>query len=165
MSESQVEIKEFGPYRIVGLSYVGKNENNEVPQLWERQLMPRWKEIEAPERSSAFGICRCIPGAKDGTFEYVAAVEAKAGAAVPEGMIAAEIPKSDYVVIPVAGLGEVRQAWGTVPEKLAGLTEWAPFCGPEGCECATHPCFEYYPPEFQGSGPLFLYIPVKRKAA
>jgi predicted transcriptional regulator YdeE len=165
MSENQVEIKQFGPYRIIGMSYVGKNENNEVPQLWERELMPRSKEIQTPERSSAFGICRCIPGKTDGTFEYVAAVEANAEAAVPDGMVAVEIPKSDYVVIPVSGLGEVRQAWGKVPEKLAGLTGWSPFCGPAGCECASHPCFEYYPPEFEGNGPLFLYIPVKQKTA
>ncbi len=165
MSQSQVEVKQFGPYHIIGMSYVGKNENNEIPRLWERQLIPRCKEIETPERASAFGICRCVPGMTDGTFEYIGAMEAKAGAAAPDGMVAAEIPRADYVVIPVAGLSEVRQAWGKIPELLAGLTEWTPLCGPEGCECATHPSFEYYPPEFQGEGPLFLYIPVKKKAA
>jgi Uncharacterized protein conserved in bacteria len=162
MAEGQVEIKEFGPYRIIGLSYVGNGENYDFGQMWERQLMPRWKEIDAPERASAFGVCRCIPGKTDGTFEYVAAVEAKAAAAVPEGMTAVDIPKADYVVIPVATLAEIRQAWGAVPEKLAGLSDWTPYCGPNGCECSTHPGFEYYPPEFEGNGPLFLYIPVKR---
>lgn len=165
MSQGRVEIKEFGPYRIIGLSYTGKNENKEVFQLWERQFMPRRHEIDMPERPGAFGICRCVPGAKDGTFEYVAAVEAKLGAAPPEGMVAVDIPRGDYVVIPVSGLGEVRQAWSTVPEKLSRFTEWEPYCGPGGCECATHPCFEYYTPEFDDGGPMFLYIPVKRKAA
>jgi predicted transcriptional regulator YdeE len=165
MSESQVEIREFGPCRIVGMTYVGKNENNEVPQLWEQKLMPRWKEIEAPERPSAFGICRCLPGAVDGTVEYVAAIEATPGAATPEGMVALEVPKCEYVVIPVAGLGEIRQAWAAVPAKLAEYPDREAFCGPAGCECATHPCFEYYPPDFESSGRLSLYIPVKSKGA
>ncbi len=165
MSQDQVEIREFGPYRIVGLSYVGKNENNEVPQLWEQKLMPLWKEIEAPEKPAAFGICRCVPGATDGTFEYVAAVEAAPGAAVPEGMVAVEIPKCEYAVIPVAGLSEIRQAWSVVPAKLAEAPDREAFCGPAGCECATHPCFEYYPPDFESSGRLFLYIPLRPKAA
>jgi predicted transcriptional regulator YdeE len=164
MSDSQVEVKQFGPYRIIGMSCVGKNESNELPQLWERQFIPRCKEIQAPERASAFGICRCIPGKTDGTFEYVAAVEARAGAPVPEGMVAVEIPRADYAVVPVAGLPEVRQAWAKVPEQVGGLAGWTPFCGPAGCECATHPCFEYYPPEFESNGQLFLYIPVRPKA-
>ena len=161
----QFEIVEFGPYRIIGASCVGKNENREVPELWEREFMPRMGEIQKPGTYAGFGVCRCVPGFTDGTFEYIAAVEANADAPEPEGMMAVEIPHGEYAEFPVPHLSEIKHAWRSAAEALGASADWEAYCGPAGCECAAHPCFEYYPPDFENDDPLFVYIPVRRKAA
>jgi predicted transcriptional regulator YdeE len=147
----------------MGVHCLGKNENNEATELW-KQFLPREREIEQPRPNCAFGLCRCIPGATDGSFEYIAAFAVTGKAPLPAGMMAVDIPRGEYAVFPVADLSEVKQVWHTAAATVNASTEWEPYCGPAGCDCAQHPCFEYYPPEFRGSGLLFVYIPVKRKA-
>jgi len=122
-------------------------------------------EIGKPDTFASFGVCRCVPGLTDGTFEYIAAVEASADAPIPEGMTAVDIPKCDYAVFDVPHVAEIKQTWTRAADALGLSEEWEPYCGPRGCECATHPCFEYYPPDFEEDDPLFLYIPVRRKGS
>ena len=156
-------IIEFGPCRTIGIRYAGKNENNEIPQVWDKQLIPRMGEIRTPPNGgAAFGICRCIPGATDGSFEYIAAVETAPEAPVPAGMVAVDIPACQYAAFPVESLEQIKTVWEGTGAWFEANPGFEPFCGPNGCDCANHPGFEYYPPNWD-MGSLFVYLPVADK--
>lgn len=161
---NEPSLTEFGPYRIIGMNYIGKNENKEIPEFWEHRFLPRMDEVVKPTQNRfAFGVCRCIPGATDGSFEYIAAAETTLDAALPKGMLELTISKCQYAIFAVASLEQLGKAWGDAQAWFGTHPEWENHCGPTGCNCATHPSFELYPPEFDGNGPLYLYFPVRRK--
>jgi predicted transcriptional regulator YdeE len=168
--QNELRTEQFGPYRVIGMSYVGKNENGEIPALWGREggFLARMGEIGAdPDAPDiAFGICRCMDGVTGGSFEYIAGLPAKADAPVPDGMVEAGIAESTYAVFSVPNLAALHDAWNATGAWFEALPEWAMFCGPTAggkCDCATHPCFELYPPGFTGEKELFIYIPIQRK--
>jgi predicted transcriptional regulator YdeE len=156
------EVIEFGPTRGVGVAMQAVGGGGDFAGLWTQRLLPRGGEIARPEGGVAFGVCRCVPGATDGTFEYVALLEATAEAAVPAGMIAIDIPRGHYMVFAVTSYAELGAAWRKVPDALAAHPEWQPYCGPDGCECATHPSFEYYPWDPEHTGRAYIYVPVRK---
>jgi AraC family transcriptional regulator len=160
-------IIEFGPFRTIGLNYIGKNQQGEIKQLWNNTtgIWSRMNEIQAPENFAAFGICRCLPGSTDGTFEYIAALTAEPSAPVPEGMVDVNIPSCTYAVFPVKGLNEIQSAWGTAMNWLAAHPEWEAYCDQAKgvCDCANHPCFELYDCEFPEKGSFKIYLPIKYK--
>jgi predicted transcriptional regulator YdeE/DNA-binding transcriptional MerR regulator len=85
-------------FKAVGMSYVGKNEGGEIPQMWGL-FNQRDKEIPAVENSCAYGLCFSNPeGAAEGEFEYVAAFEVADDQNIPEGMVYREVPKYKYAV-------------------------------------------------------------------
>jgi predicted transcriptional regulator YdeE len=158
-----LETTVFGPYRAIGVRYAGKNQNQEITELWGR-FLPTRNAIAMPENAGAFGVCRCLPGVKDGSFEYLAAFAAVPEATVPGGMVEVDIPRGEYFVHRCESIQDSQQAWQEAAKTLAASPEWVGFCnGPDDCQCATHPCFEYYPPEFSGTGPFYLYLPVHPK--
>ena len=116
------------------------------------------------EGIGCFGLCRCVPGVTDGSFEYIAALPAKADAVVPDGMIEAAIGKSTYAVFTVNGLAEIMQGWEAAYKWVVESSEWVSYCGDGSCDCVNYPGFELYPPEFTGDNKLFVYIPVRAKA-
>ena len=152
---------EFGPQRVIGMAYVGKNEQGEIPALWEKTFMPRWNELGCTNGpGGTFGICRCVPGVTDGSFEYIAACGVDETQSVPEGMIELRLAQSQYLVITVPELAQIGAAWAYPVTWLSDHPEWEPYCGPNGCQCPTHPGFELYPSDFGKNGQLFLYIPL-----
>lgn len=155
-----MNISSFGPYRAAGMSLKGKLESSEIMALWGR-FLPRGNELEAAEGGGSFGFCRCIPGATDGSWEYVAAIAVKDNISVPRDMIAVDVPGAEYAVCDVAAISDIRAGWESLAREV-NSSDWTPYCGPRGCGCAEHPSFEYYPPEFRGQGPLRLYIPIHR---
>lgn len=165
---AEPQVVEFGPYRIIGMRYAGKNENGEIPALWDREggFIARMGEIKTPPANAGvcFGLCRCLPGVTDGSFEYIAALPAAADAPVPDGMVEARIAAGAYAAFPVPSLAGLMEAWNTTGAWMAAHPEWEACCGPGGCDCANHPCFELYPPGFDGQGGLFIYVPVRRRA-
>jgi len=156
-----LQLLEFGPFRAAGLVYRGKNEANEVPKLWDK-LVPQICELAEPG-TGYFGICRCIPGAEPGVFEYIACLQPKAGVTLPEGFVEVAIPRSVYAAYPVESLDKCKDGWMAAGAETAKLEKWAGYCGQDGCECAEHPCFEYYPPFYEGCGRFDVMIPIKRK--
>ena len=162
-TEAPMQFLTYGPRRAIGVSYVGPLESAKMTALWHDQFLPRVGEIAKPAGAAAFGFCRCVAGAPQGTMEYVAAMDATPDAPVPAGMIAIDVPRADYAVFKVAGLGDIGATWGRAIEQVNANPAWEPYCGPKGCQCATHPCFELYPPDFNpDGGTLFIYIPVKK---
>lgn len=158
------QLVEFGPYRVIGTRCVSKNENGEFSAMWEKDFLPRLREIAAlPGADFLVGLCRCLPGVTDGSFEYIAAMPAAADAPIPEGMVEAQIAAATYAVFPVAGLANIMQAWGELGPWLESHPEWEGYCTPAGCDCETHPGFELYPATFSQDGKLFIYLPVRKK--
>ena len=157
-------IAAYGPQRIIGMSYVGKNEHGEIPELWGKTFIPRMQELGCDgDPGIAVGICRCVPGKTDGTFEYIAGCTVSATTVIPTGMIEVTIPQEQYLIIPVPTLSQIGDAWNYTRNWFGEHPEWDAYCGPDGCDCVKHPSFELYPPEFNGEGPLFLYMPLKSK--
>lgn len=85
-------------FKAIGLSYVGQNQQGEIPQMWGT-FNQRDQEIAAVENSAAYGLCFSNPeGAAEGEFEYVAAFEVPDDQQVPEGMVYREVPAYKYAV-------------------------------------------------------------------
>lgn len=162
MPSAELKIVEFGPCRAIGVNHIGDNRNNELPRLWHEKLLPRISEIDKPADGVALGVCRCVAGATEGRFEYIAAFQATETSPVPAGMMELRIPRCHYAIFEVAGLADLPKAWTQIQAAMPAQKIWEGCCGPKGCECATHPSFEYYPPTFGQDGKLLLYVPVKR---
>jgi predicted transcriptional regulator YdeE len=149
----EIKIVERSTFTVVGLKYRGKNENNEIPQLWQ-VLDPRTGEIEKMvDDTAAYGISANMD-MESGEFDYVAGFEVSSAEEVPEGMIAFEVPAARYAVFSTTlpRIGETfHNAYHTwLPE--AGLE---PSGGPE---------LELYGEQFNPADPssvFDLYIPVK----
>lgn len=153
----------FGPCRVIGARCVGKD-SQEFTALWERDFLPRLGEImPLAGAQGLFGLCRCLPGASDGSFEYIAAMAVSDDAPIPDSMVEAHIAAADYVIFPVNGLDAVMDAWGRLGPWLDEHPEWEGYCTPAGCDCLTHPSFEYYPPTFGEDGKLSVYMPIRKK--
>ena len=87
-------------FKAIGISYVGKNQNNEIPQMWD-VFNARATELDEVSINGAccYGLCFSNPaGAAEGEFEYVAAVEVADGESIPEGMVYREVPAHKYAV-------------------------------------------------------------------
>jgi len=140
-------------FTVVGLKYRGKNENNEIPQMWS-EFMPRVHEIKhMVEPHVAYGVCGNMDE-DSGEFDYVAGFEVDSAADVPKGMVSWDIPAQTYAVFTctLPTLGQTFQyAYKT----------WLP---QSGYRCADSPEFELYDERFDPqdeSSPMTVYIPVK----
>lgn len=135
-------------------------------ELWARDFGPRSEEIVQPrDRRISFGVCRCLPGVTDGSFEYIAEMEAIAQAPVPSGMMEVILPESDYAVFEVNGLEHVGQGQAIFTVWQEANPGREGYCTPTSCNCATHPSFELYPSSFPADGRLSIYFPVRRSTA
>lgn len=140
-------------FSVVGMLYHGKNENNEIAQMWG-EFNPRFDEVkhminlEAP----AYGVCN--PPGEDGAFDYIAGFELSSTAAPPEGMLTWDVPDGKYAVFPCT-LKTIGQAYQHAFET------WLPGSGYQRVEA---PDFELYDenfdPQEEGSV-LYIYIPIK----
>lgn len=150
--------------RLIGIGRVCKS-SADCHAVWADGFDKRRAEIEAhADQAGYYAVCRCAKGAEPGAFEYIAAIPAADGAVVPDGMIEVVVPAGTYAEFAVAGLSDIGRVWGYTGEWLSAHPEWKGYCdgNPEGCGCVDHPSFEFYPPGFDGSGELFIYVPVRR---
>jgi len=158
-------ILDYGPERLIGLARICKM-SVECHNVWadENGFLSRAREVQARAgQIPYYGLCRCAAGADKGAFEYMAAMPAADGAPVPEGMSEIIVPAGAYAEFPVAGLNDIGRVWEHTAEWLAAHPEWKGFCdgNPEGCGCTANPSFELYPPGFDGTGGLFIYVPLR----
>ena len=86
-------------FQAIGLSYVGKNEHDEIGQMWGRFNL-RAREIQSVNQKEAFGLCfSTVAGpARPGEFEYVACLQVADDSAVPTGMVFRQVPAYKYAV-------------------------------------------------------------------
>jgi len=85
-------------FKVGGLSYVGKNQNDEIGQLWGR-FHQRFEEIKSINLKESYGLCfSIVKDAKEGEFEYVAGREVADDQNIPSGMVYREVPAYKYAV-------------------------------------------------------------------
>ena len=147
-----MEVIEFGPARAIGISAVGKGGDGAFAYVWMDHLLPRMNEVQIMPGGGSFGICRMLPNQPDGDIEYTAAFETTDDAPIPTGMIECFIPSGKYFVKRVESLDTIGESW---QEASAEYRQ----ANPGGPHKIDFPAFEYYPPEFQGRGPLYIYFP------
>jgi len=84
-------------FKAIGMSYVGKNENQEIGQMWG---VFNQRATEIPWRGPyGYGLCFSNPeGAAEGEFEYIAAFEVPSDEMIPDGMVYREVPEYKYAV-------------------------------------------------------------------
>ncbi len=78
---------------IVGMEYRGKNEHDEIVDLW-KVFMKRFEEIDGYHPEIMYGLCYMTD--KPGEFGYLAGVEVKSTEDIPSGMIAKTLPGRRY---------------------------------------------------------------------
>lgn len=137
------------PFTVVGLMYHGKNENNEIPQVWDK-LNPRYREIEN-RTGPAYGVCGDME--ENGRFHYLAGFEVTEVTELPAEMEKWTVPEQKYAVFPCS-LKTIQETYRTIFET------WLP---QSGYVKADGPDFEFYGEEFDmatGEG-MAIYLPVK----
>jgi DNA-binding transcriptional MerR regulator len=154
------KIVDFPGVTVVGIKYVGKNEQQEIPHMWDG-LNQRWAELQHPS-GLAYGVCRgCTPEeaatAPEGSFAYLAGAEIGADGRVPAGLEAWTVPPGLYAAF-ACTLGTLQDAYAYVWQTwLPNSTAYASRPAPD---------FELYPATFEPNGgnqDMFIYIPIQAK--
>ena len=148
----EIKVVEKPAFTVVGLKVRGKNQENEIPQLWQA-LMPRLGEIQdRMPAHAAYGISANMDE-ESGEFDYVAGYEVSSTESVPDGMVAFEVPGGRYArfTTTLPKIGETFQN---------AYRNWLPEAGhkPGG-----GPDFELYDERFHPEDPdseFDLYIPI-----
>lgn len=143
--------------RVIGMEYVGKNEREEIAAMWG-DFVPRVGEIQGKVRPGVLlGVCG--DAQEDGSFRYVAGSEVEAGAPVPEGMIAWQVPAATYVVVTQHGL-LADEEHGLHAAVGYVYREWLP---QSGYQTAATPDLEWYDERFhddQEDSEIDVYTPI-----
>lgn len=136
-------------FSVVGLMYVGKNQNNEIPQLWQ-QLFPYFAQIKR-RNELAYGLCGEMT--EDCTFHYLAGFEIADDAVIPEQMERWDVAEQTYAVFPCT-LQTIHQTYQYIVETWQSQS---------GYERADGPDFELYHEDFDpetGEG-MSIYWPIR----
>jgi AraC family transcriptional regulator len=151
-SKMQPKIVERPGFTVVGLKYRGKNENNEIPQLWQA-FGPRVGEIKnMVDDHVAYGISANIDKSS-GEFDYIAGFEVSTVEEIPRDMVSFEVPGGKYAVFSTT-LPRIGETFDSAYHTWLPQSGYQPIGGPE---------FEVYDEHFDPQEPdsLFdLYIPV-----
>jgi predicted transcriptional regulator YdeE len=146
-------------FTLVGLRYFGKNEHQEISELW-MQFNERVEQLGGLKHDSgegAIGLC-ITPDDEplEGAFEYVAGLPVTKVEDVPEGFVVRQVPEHTYAIFSHKG-------------SLAGLSKtyeyiyetWLP---QSSYELAQKLDFEYYNEDFKdfaADSVFYIYIPIK----
>jgi predicted transcriptional regulator YdeE len=142
-------------FTVVGMKYYGKNENNEIAQMWQ-QYLPRMGEIKnAVNAPVCYGVCGDLE--ESGRFSYLASLEVSEAADIPADMESWIVEEHEYAVFPCT-LTTIHETY-----EFAHNT-WLP---DSGYQRSPVPDFELYDEAFDGTDPeslLYVYIPIEKKS-
>ncbi len=173
----ELETKNLPGFKVVGLLYTGKNENQEISALWG-QFNERGEELCPRDTQVCYGICR-VPGQEALSkgdhsplgmeqqnmtdipvdFEYVAGVQYKEGQPLPKGTVIREVPECTVAVFKHVGAADtLHQTYHNI------YSSWLPASAYQPLE----PGFdmEVYTDEFTFFAPdsvMYIYVPIKPK--
>jgi AraC family transcriptional regulator len=149
----EIKIVERLAFAVAGLKHTGKNESNEIPQLWQA-LMPRAGEIKnLVENAAAYGVSANMD-METGEFDYFAGFEVSSAQNLPPGMVAFKVPGGRYAVFPTT-LPQIGETYQNI------FKTWLPEAG---LQATGAPDFELYDEQFNAQDPssvLYLYIPIE----
>ena len=140
-------------FTVIGLKYHGKNENNEVPQLWGAFGARRDEIKNVVNGYVAYGISANMD-AETGEFDYVAGFEVSNTENVPEGMVCFEVPGGRYAVFTTT-LPKVGETFQYAYRTWLPQSDYQP---------AGSPDFELYGEYFDPRDPkseFSVYIPIQ----
>lgn len=150
MEPKIVDVDEF---KIIGLEYVGKNQNGDIPQLWEK-FVSRVDEIEnAVNPEILYGVCYSLHD--DGSFSYIACQRVESIQEVPDGLVGKTVPTGKYAVFTHKGsLNGLRSTYDQIYKT------WLP---KSGHKQTLAPEFELYDERFDNSknSEMDIYIPIE----
>jgi AraC family transcriptional regulator len=151
MLEAKIETR-LG-FTVVGVKYRGKNENEEIPRLWD-MFWPRHAEIQERTAShEAYGVLDNFD-VERGDFDYIAGVAVERELDPPAGMTLKHIPAQTYAVF--------ECTLPTLMETFREINEvWFPN---STVRRASGPEFELYDERFDPSNGKFVMsicIPVQ----
>ena len=155
------EIKEKKGFTVIGLRYFGNNANNEIPELWG-QFLQHWDEVKnVAHPHHSYKVCTSPEAggdtnASEGEFEYVAGREVTGTDAIPEGMVAREVPGGKYAVFTHRGsLANLQETYRYIYGEWAQKGEYKPTGATD---------YEFYNEKFDPAGSegseLYIYIPI-----
>lgn len=150
-SDMEPKIVTKPAFTVVGMLYHGKNENNEIAQVWS-EFMPRVKEIEHMGLQNAYGVCG--PHEEEDVFQYVAGFEVDSVADVPEGMVSRQVPEQTYAVFPCT-LETIHEAYQYAFQTWLPQSDYQSGDGPD---------FELYDEDFRQEvkgSQMYIYVPIK----
>ena len=147
--EMEPEIVTKPAFTAVGLMYYGKNQNNEIPEVWGK-LNPRMGEIEH-KTGVAYGVCGELE--EDGRFHYLAGFEVTEATNLPDGMERWDVPEQKYAVFPCS-LETIGQTYQYVFDTWFSQSGYKKGDGPD---------FEFYSKNFFPgvNDEMAIYIPIK----
>jgi AraC family transcriptional regulator len=139
-------------FKAVGITYIGNNENGEIPSLWDvfNNRFGEIKGVSAP--MLCYGICES-DGDSECSMVYTASAQVDSFENVPEGMETKVVPSGKYLVYTYTGaLKDLGHFYGKI------FSEWLPS---SGLEIDFRPQLELYDDRFMSSGEFDIYIPIK----
>jgi len=153
----ETRIINLSAMRVIGMEYVGKNENEEIHSMWG-VFFPRIGEVQGRIRAGVtLGVCG--DACEDGSFRYVAGCEVSADAPVPDGMSVFDVPAATYVVVTQRGVLSDEQ-YGLHAAVNYVYRDWLP---QSGYQRASTPDMEWYDERFhfgQEDSEMDVYIPI-----
>jgi AraC family transcriptional regulator len=139
-------------FNVVGFKYRGKNEKNEIPQLWQKYGR-RFGELKHnSEKHAAYGVSDHYDH-ESGDFDYVAGVAVSSKEDQPADSVYWQIPEQTYAVFSTT-LPTVRQTFDDIYSKWLPESGYRRRQGPE---------FEMYDERFDVEDPnseFDIYIPI-----
>jgi AraC family transcriptional regulator len=129
-------------FTVVGVKYHGRNENNEIKQMWD-EFGPRMGEIaHVVNQDVCYGVCANMDE-QTHEFDYVAGFAVESTADMPDGMTSMEVAEATY-----AAFATTLPAIGQTFEKA--YHTWLP---QSGYQSAGGPELEVYGEEFDPRDP------------
>ncbi|MBU4315736.1 MAG: effector binding domain-containing protein [Proteobacteria bacterium] len=148
-------------FKVIGMTYYGDNQKNEIQRLWENFLPEEESIKNRIHPDIGYGICYPVEDPDNtSAFEYLAAVEVSNLDEIPEGMEGRTIPAQKYAVFLHRGpVDKITETYQTI------YALWQP---KSGYELIKAPDFECYDERFRPDQPeiseLDIYIPIQGKS-
>jgi AraC family transcriptional regulator len=148
------KIESWPAFRVVGMKYHGKNEQNEIPSLWGEFVLRLAELQNRVDEHATYGVYGNYE--HTGEFDYLAGLNVRTDADIPEGMVSWDVPAQTYAVFSCT-----LPAIGKTHECIHGT--WLPA---SGYRHADGPEFELYrDAEFDPADPdslMHICIPIEK---
>lgn len=153
----ELKLVEKPAIMLVGMKYVGKNQHNEIGEMWGR-FNPHISSLVHEPFDAAYGVCTMVPGLEEGAFEYIACVPISKAENLPDWAVVKMIPANTYAVF------EHRGTHASLKDTYHNIYQvWLPQLG---YEPSADYDMEVYTDEFKNFAPdsvMYIYVPVKKK--